>query len=701
MSRDFYEEIDTKVLCVLKWTAANLKIFRLVKISNLNYVALAMLVGLLFVASSKVAYADEPTGLIVPLYSYPGSMWDKLIYEKEIHNSLPVIAIINPDNGPGLKDQNYAMGVQKMQNAGIVVLGYVYTQKVDITELRNYIDEYKNWYGVDGIFFDGMSNLPGNETFYKQLSDYAKSMGLTYSVGNPGTDTIPSYIGTVDNLVIHDDKSIPGLSLFDGWHEKYSKKNFSSVSYDVGSIDESLIIKEVKHVQYIYVTDLTMPNPFYALPAYIDKLMTMLDNLQHNNSSISVTVDSVSENGSRLDGMWISVQSKQNSTSGFTPFSFSANPDNEYVITMSNYGHYKFVYWDDRTKNNTRLFTPSKNVTLTAYYEPALTLENQTVIGTFAQNKTVNTHMNESQISSGSNQNTSQIADSFFKPSVNSTGPESATSLLVNIMYYGGDRADYSLLSFDIFQDTNKTVYKEIDSVSSNPFDIEGLPINHRYKIEVFANGMCSDIEYVNLDKSKATLNMYLSPPGGMRPHIFYRDGYTPVSNAAVLVKSQDNKTWAKGITDMNGETLRFWLAPTTAKDNYFIIEVNLGSDISYSSWPVFLNPGSAQEISVVTPWPPMINHVIDINVYTSPSKLYSERDGVQQAVMFDSDGNKIAQTEVTPRGNAVFANLKVGDYFVQVINPHDDSILGQSKVTLDGKQTKFSIYEYGLTPAG
>src|SRR6266850_5734478 len=121
----------------------------------------------------------SPTGLIVPLYSYPGTTWDELIKEKNAHPSIPIIAIINPDNGPGVSDPNYATGIQKLQAARITVLGYVYTQKIDTTTITNYINDYKKWYNVNGIFFDQMSNIPGDETFYKHLSDYAKSIGLS------------------------------------------------------------------------------------------------------------------------------------------------------------------------------------------------------------------------------------------------------------------------------------------------------------------------------------------------------------------------------------------------------------------------------------------------------------------------------------------------------------------------------------------
>ena len=161
-----------------------------------------------FLGYAQPVYAEK-TGLIVPLYSYPGNDWDTLVKEKSSHPSVPIVAIINPDSGPGTKDTNYVYGVQKLQSAGIQVIGYIYTANVGYGNITGDIDEYKNWYKVNGIFFDQMSNVKGNETFYAQLSNYSRSVGLNFTVGNPGVDTLPSYIGTVNNMVLYDNPGLP------------------------------------------------------------------------------------------------------------------------------------------------------------------------------------------------------------------------------------------------------------------------------------------------------------------------------------------------------------------------------------------------------------------------------------------------------------------------------------------------------------
>ena len=43
-----------------------------------------------------------------------------------------------------------------------------------------------------------MSNRLGDELIYKTVSQYAKSKGMTFTVGNPGVDTKPTFVGTTD-----------------------------------------------------------------------------------------------------------------------------------------------------------------------------------------------------------------------------------------------------------------------------------------------------------------------------------------------------------------------------------------------------------------------------------------------------------------------------------------------------------------------
>jgi hypothetical protein len=218
------------------------------------------------------------------LYTYPtDGTWDQIIQVKNAHPSVPIIAVINPSNGPGPSlDSNYVTGIQKMQAAGVVVLGYVHTgfgygglRSPGVLETE--INNYKTWYNPNGIFFDEMANIAGDENYYTVLNTYTKSLGFTYTMGNPGTETLPSYIGTVDNIVIYESGGLPAISDLASWHTQYSKSNFSYVAIGVGSLNTAFEIQSSQYVSYIYITNDGGGNPYDTLPSYFGNEVAMLD----------------------------------------------------------------------------------------------------------------------------------------------------------------------------------------------------------------------------------------------------------------------------------------------------------------------------------------------------------------------------------------------------------------------------------------
>jgi hypothetical protein len=238
--------------------------------------ASSLLASMVLFPNSHLAFADTHTGLIVPLYQYPGEEWDELVEIKLNNTSVPIVAVINPDSGVGAtKNSDYASAIQDLKSAGIVVLGYVWTDYGDrpSSEVRSEISNYKRWYSVDGIFFDAMSNLRGKLKYYNNLDSYVERKGLSMTVGNPGTDTRRIYVGSVDNIVIRENSGLPTLSFLGGWHSDFDKSNFSFVSYDVGSLDESFVASASDHVGYMYITDDDLPNPYDSLPDYLGDLV--------------------------------------------------------------------------------------------------------------------------------------------------------------------------------------------------------------------------------------------------------------------------------------------------------------------------------------------------------------------------------------------------------------------------------------------
>jgi hypothetical protein len=221
------------------------------------------------------------TGTIVPLYTDPSdSSWTAIVAAKQAHPTVPVIAVVNPNNGPGgSRTTDYASGIAKLQQAGIKVIGYVatgYTSR-GVATVEADINQWKAFYPtLQGIFFDEQSNTPGDETFYKTVSGYAKAQGLTFTVGNPGTDTGPSFIGAVDVGLIYESFGLPGSSRMAGWHSGFAKSNFGIIPYGA-ALDHAYVKAAKAMVGYIYVTNDDLPNPWDSLPSYFADLLADLE----------------------------------------------------------------------------------------------------------------------------------------------------------------------------------------------------------------------------------------------------------------------------------------------------------------------------------------------------------------------------------------------------------------------------------------
>jgi spherulation-specific family 4 protein len=251
--------------------------------------------------TASASSSSSATGVIIPLYTYPGSTWTAVIQAKAANPGVSIVAVINPDNGPGAsQDPNYVSGIQGLRSAGVIVLGYVHTSYAarPAASVIADINSYKGWYNISGIFLDEMSNVAGNEGYYSSLNTYIESLGYTMTVGNPGADTIPGYIGTVNVIVVYENLGLPSPSALAGWHASYAKSNFASISYGMGSINQTDIARISNSVGYVYLTSGIQPNPYDSLPPYFGSLVAALgSHAGSDTQSQTTTTSSVTASG--------------------------------------------------------------------------------------------------------------------------------------------------------------------------------------------------------------------------------------------------------------------------------------------------------------------------------------------------------------------------------------------------------------------
>jgi len=205
---------------------------------------------------------------MVPLYVYPGADWDAVIAAA---SKAKILAIINPNSGPATSvDSSYTSYMTKLKNAGVEMVGYVYTSygTRDISAVKADIDTYFSKYPlITGIFLDEAANDASKLTFYSEVYNYimAKS-GYQHTILNPGTQPDEGYLAVSTNIMIYENyaSSLSSTSL-SSWatcatsasQKTDYKYKFSGIAHTAAAASEASFVSALanKGIGYVYVTD--------------------------------------------------------------------------------------------------------------------------------------------------------------------------------------------------------------------------------------------------------------------------------------------------------------------------------------------------------------------------------------------------------------------------------------------------------------
>jgi len=278
---------------------------------------------------------------------------------------------------------------------------------------------------------------------------------------------------------------------------------------------------------------------------------------------------------------------------------------------------------------------------------------------------------------------------------------EQTQTVEVEIKYTNGDRADFNGMKLVVYQDFNKEIFLE-KQLENNPNFIT-VPENHRYKIEVYANGMYADVGYLQADDTSKYIQINIPLSGGLKFEIFYEDGETPIENARVIIKSQDNTEWRQGITNKLGETIRYWIQSTTISTDHYIADIFLGDVFLKSEYPIKLQSGLAKDEKIIIGIPEIVEDLISISLYNKATTKITPSDGEFTVTLSEKFGEDSISREVDFRGQAKFSNLKTGAYIAK-ITPNQDKLWPETEILIIGEQNQFNIFknimvEKSITP--
>ena len=246
------------------------------------------------------------TGILIPLYVYPGSIFTNTTYNGLIdlaksNREVPIITVLNPGNGPGsVVDGNYTYAVRRLQGANITVIGYVSTDyaAVAIATVKLDIDKWVELYPeIQGIFFDEMTyaNDQDDIDYYVELTNYVKGLGLEVTIANPGSPFSGEYSaqGAADIIIGWENSTYPTLTQckedWSGGAIDYNMNGRGALVHSQAVYNDAEVSQMMKYYGWVYVTeDLLSPNPWDALSSYMND---MAETARTNNKEITLTGD--------------------------------------------------------------------------------------------------------------------------------------------------------------------------------------------------------------------------------------------------------------------------------------------------------------------------------------------------------------------------------------------------------------------------
>jgi hypothetical protein len=212
-------------------------------------------------------------GSLVPAYLRPDAVLSLVA-----SSPVPLVLVINPGSGPGsAAEPAYRQAIAAAQAAGSRVLGYVPTTwgARPAAEVEADVDRYREWYGVDGVFFDEAASNEAHLGYYHALAHGARAAGAGFVALNPGLVPARGYFDIADVVVT-----------FEGPIAAYGARRASadaeperSAHLVYGASREQALraLASTPPARYVYLTSGTQPHPWGTVPDYFAQELSALE----------------------------------------------------------------------------------------------------------------------------------------------------------------------------------------------------------------------------------------------------------------------------------------------------------------------------------------------------------------------------------------------------------------------------------------
>jgi uncharacterized protein YqkB len=272
--------------------------------------------------------------------------------------------------------------------------------------------------------------------------------------------------------------------------------------------------------------------------------------------------------------------------------------------------------------------------------------------------------------------------------------------LTVRVNYPDGTNSDYNEIDYVIYQDSTSNVYSR-NKPTSNPM-IFSLPRGHSYNVEIYVDDMFQST--TGWLSSSADKTITPENQGRVKIKAYYSDGTTPLPNAYVEVQSHDGAPWRSKNTDSSGETIWFYLMPSTGDTEYYNAVVKLnGVKIGEKTLEVYESQDTIYSINTNLAPP---NIVLTVRV-KYPDGTNSDYNEIDYVIYQDSTSNVYSRNKPTsnpmgfslPSGHRYNVEIYVDDMFQSttgwVSSSADKTITPENQ----GRVKIKAYYSDGTTP--
>lgn len=237
--------------------------------------------------------AQSQVGIMLPLYIYPSdiyndtTVWGKMFSVKRANKDIPMIVIVNPNDGAGsVVDGNWTGAIRKSIGAGVIPVGYIYSSYGlrPIAEAKADIDKWLELYpDIQGIFVDEMWYANDERVdWYREVVEYANDAGLYITIGNPGDQSDNVYMDFFSIVVCWEtDAAGPTQEQMENnWPGGATDKSIYQRAFlkiGAATYDTTFHSEVIKWYGWIYTTDDTMdPNPWDSISSYMDDMVNTI-----------------------------------------------------------------------------------------------------------------------------------------------------------------------------------------------------------------------------------------------------------------------------------------------------------------------------------------------------------------------------------------------------------------------------------------